>query len=443
MKKLSIFLSLLLLITCSKDSTEDNSSVYVAPPTNTTNPTPTPTVTQYTLTVTTGEGGSVSTAGGTYDDGTSVSITATPNEGYVFTGWTNGSTDNPLSLTLNSNTSISANFEIITYSLTVTVGEGGSVSSHEQQYAYGSELTLAAIPNEGYFFHKWIGETESYQDELNITFDSNKEIQAVFFQANNCLNEINEDVFNGINFKAVNSEGNKPYNCLITNSENGHPVYSGNESARFELQTESGDCGYTIDGFSDCDTDRSRHEIYESWIPEMSEIIGKKITYEYSMYIPETEYFTPNDNSSGNPLTVLSQIFSISEGENLIQDDINSSNCDGKALLYFVMEENKLKYLTHKPFTWNQNERILIKENPFNQWIRIKIEILSSIDNTGYIKLFIDDELIDNDIRPTMCSSENPHYILKLGIYNSSISDKNKPFLKQVVYYDEVKRTIE
>ena len=57
MKKLFFTLSLLLLITCSKDSTEGNSSVYVAPPTNTTNPTTTPTVTQYTLSVTAGSGG--------------------------------------------------------------------------------------------------------------------------------------------------------------------------------------------------------------------------------------------------------------------------------------------------------------------------------------------------------------------------------------------------
>ena len=54
MKKLFFTLSLLLLITCSKDSAEDNSSVYVAPPTNTTNPTTS--ITQYTLTVTAGDG---------------------------------------------------------------------------------------------------------------------------------------------------------------------------------------------------------------------------------------------------------------------------------------------------------------------------------------------------------------------------------------------------
>ena len=89
MKKLSIYLSLLFILTCSKDTTEDTSSVYIAPPSNTTN-TPSTTVTQYTITVSAGEGGNVSTAGGTYNEGSSISITATPNEGYGFIGW-NGS----------------------------------------------------------------------------------------------------------------------------------------------------------------------------------------------------------------------------------------------------------------------------------------------------------------------------------------------------------------
>ena len=46
------------------------------------------TPTQYTLTVTAGEGGTVSTQGGTYNE-TELTITATPDEGYVFTGWSN------------------------------------------------------------------------------------------------------------------------------------------------------------------------------------------------------------------------------------------------------------------------------------------------------------------------------------------------------------------
>lgn len=108
MKRLFLYLSLLFLLTCAKDSTEDNSSVYVPPPSNTTNPTPT--VTQYTLTVTAGEGGSVSTAGGTYNSGTSTSITATPNEGYVFESWSDGNTDLTRTVSISENITLNAIF---------------------------------------------------------------------------------------------------------------------------------------------------------------------------------------------------------------------------------------------------------------------------------------------------------------------------------------------
>ena len=42
---------------------------------------------EYTLTVSASEGGTVSTEGGTYDEGTEITITATASEGYRFTGW--------------------------------------------------------------------------------------------------------------------------------------------------------------------------------------------------------------------------------------------------------------------------------------------------------------------------------------------------------------------
>jgi hypothetical protein len=114
MKKLPIYLSFLLLLTCAKDSTEDNTSEYVSSQTNTTNTNPTTTITQYTLTVTAGEGGGVSTSGGTYNQGTQVTITATANDGYRFTGWEgNTSTSESLTITINSNVTYQALFEVI------------------------------------------------------------------------------------------------------------------------------------------------------------------------------------------------------------------------------------------------------------------------------------------------------------------------------------------
>ncbi len=63
-------------------------------------------VISFTLTVTSGVGGGVSSPGGSYTQGKSVSITATPDPEYVFVNWSNGSTDNPLSVTVNSNQTI-------------------------------------------------------------------------------------------------------------------------------------------------------------------------------------------------------------------------------------------------------------------------------------------------------------------------------------------------
>jgi hypothetical protein len=493
------------MFSCSSDET----STPVTPP-------PTP-IAKYTITFSAGDGGSVSTTGGEYEKGQTVTVTATPQGEYVFTSWSDGITDATRTVTIDATKTITANFEKKKYALTVNIeGEGevleeivnagrttdydsgttvklsavpadgwefvgwkgaiestelevqllvseskevvaefkrktfnlyvdvignGVVNENFKSFRYGDEVKLFSTPNDNFFFSKWDGYLESQQDTINLVIIEDVNLTASFFEMNNCLEDEN-DVFNGIEFLTVNTTGNKNYNCLIVNKSDGHPVIDGNESARFELRSEEGDCGYTPEGFSDCDTDRSRHELYEQWIPEYDNIEGKILTYEYSLYIPEIEYFTPTSDVTKRPLTVLSQVFSQSEGENRINDEINTSVCDPKALLYFIMENNTLKYVTHKPFTWYQNDRITIRENPFNEWINIKIEIKASVNNDGYIKLYINNELINSDMRPTLCALNNTSFALKLGIYNAYVSDKNSPFLKQVVYYDDVKRSI-
>ena len=116
MKRLSFslltiaLLSFILVQSCSAEEEDTTPPPQVQQPT----PEPEPQApTQYTLTVTTGEGGTVSTEGGTYDEGAEVTITATPDEGYEFIGWEGSdSVSNSLSLTLNSDTSIEAIFEL-------------------------------------------------------------------------------------------------------------------------------------------------------------------------------------------------------------------------------------------------------------------------------------------------------------------------------------------
>jgi hypothetical protein len=217
MKKLPIYISFLLLLTCAKDSTEDNLSVYVAPPTNTTNPTPTPTVTQYTLTVSATEGGTVSTSGGTYNQGTQVTITATANDGYRFTGWEgNISTSESLTITLNSNQTLQALFELIPiYTLTVATSEGGTVSTEGGEYEEGTEVTITATPDQGYEFVGWTGAIESTELEIQILVNEAKTISAVFSL-----------ITNASDYNPVTQTVLLRYFDLIGEGEYGDPLYS-------------------------------------------------------------------------------------------------------------------------------------------------------------------------------------------------------------------------
>ena len=154
MKNIYIYISLLFILTCAKEDSQ-------AP-----NTPPTQIVKQYALTPSAGDGGSVS-GGGTFTSGTQVSVTATPSSGYSFSGWSNGSTTNPLTVTVNSNTTITANFQAIvnSYTLTVSAGEGGSVSSEGGEYEEGTEVTITATPNGCYSFTSW-SDGNTIQKEL-------------------------------------------------------------------------------------------------------------------------------------------------------------------------------------------------------------------------------------------------------------------------------------
>jgi hypothetical protein len=102
-------LFLTLVFSCSTE--EDDTT----PPPTVQQPTPEPeppAPTKYTLTVTASEGGTVSTEGGTYEEGTDVTITASANEGYRFIGWEgNSSTSDSLTVTLSSNQTYEALFQ--------------------------------------------------------------------------------------------------------------------------------------------------------------------------------------------------------------------------------------------------------------------------------------------------------------------------------------------
>ena len=139
----------------------------------------------YTLKVTAGEGGTVKTTKeGELLNGTEVTLTATPNEGYSFVNWTvNGeevSKEVTYTITVTKDVEYVANF--ITHKVIVIAGEGGTAKASKSQVEHNGQVTLTATPNEGYSFVNWTvnGEVVSTKNPYTASITENTEFKANF-----------------------------------------------------------------------------------------------------------------------------------------------------------------------------------------------------------------------------------------------------------------------
>ena len=137
---------------------------------------------RYTVSLTSSpsEGGLLSGAG-TYNENTDVTISATPNIGYRFVRWSDGSIENTRLIIISSDTSFVAYFEEVnhTVSLTAYPSNAGSVSG-AGTYAANTTASIEAIPNNGYRFTQWSdGNTDNPR---SITVNNDISLVAYFEQ---------------------------------------------------------------------------------------------------------------------------------------------------------------------------------------------------------------------------------------------------------------------
>ena len=178
MKKVLIQLVFIPLFFCSSDSVTEP-------------------LRNYSLTVKAETGGSVNTSGGNFEAGELVTLSATASAGYVFTGWSNGSTKNPLLVSVFSNQTITAVFEEMTYSLLInTVGEGTVSetlvsSGRNADYTSGSVVKLTAEPSTEWNFVRWSGDYVGTDNPIEISITEEKNITAIFENENI---EVNDEI---------------------------------------------------------------------------------------------------------------------------------------------------------------------------------------------------------------------------------------------------------
>lgn len=117
---------------------------------------------------------------GQYTAGATATLTAVPAAGYKFVNWTVGEetkTENPLTLTVNGNLTVTANFAALPqYTITATANDAamGAVEGAGKYYE-GEEVTLKAIANPGHEFVDW----NNGATEATLTFVAAKDSAVV------------------------------------------------------------------------------------------------------------------------------------------------------------------------------------------------------------------------------------------------------------------------
>lgn len=142
----------------------------------------------YSLTVSTKGKGLIkrSELSNEYEAGSTVTLTAIPENGHRFVRWGGGAngTDLQYKLTIDNFTFVNAEFEQITYPLQLKIhGSGqGSVSTgtEENQYPAGSIVLLQAIPDKGSKFKQWVGDIDGTNSQATIKMDGPKTASAEF-----------------------------------------------------------------------------------------------------------------------------------------------------------------------------------------------------------------------------------------------------------------------
>ena len=113
---------------------------------------------QYALSISTSGTGtgtvSNSPTGTSFSTGTAVTLTASPAAFPTFTGWSGGcsGTSPTCTVTMNSNTSVTAAFALQNYTINASAGTGGSISpsAGTVTVSYGGSTSFTIAPNTGY-----------------------------------------------------------------------------------------------------------------------------------------------------------------------------------------------------------------------------------------------------------------------------------------------------
>ena len=134
------------------------------------------------------DGGFVNPDGGIVPEGQQISLTATPADEFIFDSWSGAATGTStnVSVIMDANKTVTANFIKKKYTLTVNVEGEGTVAEKvikagaATDYNSGTIVELIATPSEEWLFVEWKGDLTGTENPKEITIDKAKTVTALF-----------------------------------------------------------------------------------------------------------------------------------------------------------------------------------------------------------------------------------------------------------------------
>src|SRR5690625_3476246 len=122
-----------------------------------------------------------------YPHGTTVKLTAEPDHGWFFSRWEGDleGEENPVEITVDGETEVTAVFERLEFPLTVHVKGEGTVTQQivpakTTDYTFETIIQLTATPETGWTFVRWEDDLSGNENPVEIKIDQDKEVTAVF-----------------------------------------------------------------------------------------------------------------------------------------------------------------------------------------------------------------------------------------------------------------------
>ena len=137
-----------------------------------------------TLTVAVTGEGTVAPANGVFDTDSTVSVQATPSTGWRFDHWTGDvtGTTNPVSVTFDTNKTVTAVFVSLQHTLTTSSQGSGTVTPASGAVDIGTTAQITATPATGWRFDHWTGDASGNANPVSVLMDGNKTVTAVFVE---------------------------------------------------------------------------------------------------------------------------------------------------------------------------------------------------------------------------------------------------------------------